>query len=71
MIGHDISSCKRLQQDANVICCGETKASTKVQQHYRPIVAGAHDATKGFFAQVVGLWSSLWWNLLWNLWWSL
>ena len=52
MIGHDLSNCRRLHQDVNVISNGEKTIGAKIQ-HYRPKVVGAQDETKDSLAQVV------------------
>jgi len=39
IIGHDLSNCRRLQQDTNVAYGGEKTVGVEIQQLYRPKVA--------------------------------
>ena len=55
MIGYDLSNCRRLQQDANVISGGEKTIGAKIHQHYCPKVVGAQDGTKASLTQMVVL----------------
>jgi len=49
MINHDLSNCRRLQQDANVISGGERTVHSKTQHYYLKVV-DAQDKGQGFLA---------------------
>ena len=53
IIGNDLSNCRWLHKDANVISGGEKIVGVKIQQHYHPKVIGAQDGTNGSLTQVV------------------
>jgi len=55
LIGHDLSNCRPLRQDTNVVSSREKTIGTKIQLHYYPKVAGVQDETKDSLAQVVEL----------------
>jgi len=55
MIGHDLSNCRLLQQDANVISGGEKKVYANIQQLYCSKVVGAHDGNKSSPCSVLKL----------------
>ena len=48
IIGHDLSNCRQLEQNANVSSGVEKIVGTKIQ-HQHPRVVGAQDGTKALF----------------------